>query len=236
MLKRTLQLLRDPGWFADRLRDRVAPGDHEAIFSRVHRRRRWGDGESVSGPGSAEARAASFRGDLVAALQTLEVRVLLDAPCGDFNWTAPVADAVERYVGVDVVRPLVEANTVRHAAPGREFRHLDITRDPLPAADAILCRDGLVHFASGDIWAALGRFRATGARYLVTTSFPGRRANPEIRTGGWRPLNLEAAPFHFPRPLLAIDERCTHTGGIYRDKILAVWPMLTVPVPREEAP
>lgn len=51
-----------------------------------------------------------------------------------------------------------------------------------------------------------------------------------------RPLNLEAAPFALPGPLRAIDEHCTHTGGIYRDTILAVWPMSTVPVPQEEAP
>jgi len=44
-----------------------------------------------------------FLPDLVALLGTLETRVLVDAPRGDFNWAVPLADAVERYIGVDVV-------------------------------------------------------------------------------------------------------------------------------------
>jgi hypothetical protein len=36
-------------------------------------------------------------------------------------------------------------------------------------------------------------------------------------------LNLEAAPFCFPAPLALIDERCTHSEGIYRDKRLGLW-------------
>jgi hypothetical protein len=34
---------------------------------------------------------------------------------------------------------------------------------------------------------------------------------------------MQAAPFNFPAPLALIDEKCTHTGGVYRDKRLGLW-------------
>ena len=80
-----------------------------------------------------------------------------------------------------------------------------------------------MHFSVQDVWTTLDNFRRSGSRYLLTTTFVERDTNTNIRTGSWQPLNLQAAPFHFPSPLALIDERCTHTGGIYRDKRLALW-------------
>ena len=165
----------------------------------------------------------------MAALRELEVRILLDVACGDFNWTRPVADAVDRYIGVDVVPALIEANRARHFGPGREFLELDVTRHALPAADAVLCRDCLVHFSFADAAAALASIRRSGARYLIATTFVDRQRNAEARTGWWRTLNLEAAPFHFPPPLRTIDERCTGAGGRFRDKRLGIWSVASLP-------
>ena len=207
----------------------VRPRDHGAIFTRIYHQNAWGSGESVSGPGSTRLRAAVFVDDLVAALRQLDVRSLLDAPCGDFNWAAPVADAVDLYVGADVVPELVAANQARHASPRRAFVRLDLTRDALPAADAVLCRDCLVHFSFADVWAALGNIQDSGARYLIATTFLDRTYNLDAPTGSWRTLNLQAPPFAFGAPLLVIDEQCTGWNGQYRDKRLAVWPVASLP-------
>jgi hypothetical protein len=212
------------------VRDRIVrPRDHGVIFSRIHRENAWGDAESASGGGSTRARASAFLDDLVATLHDLDIRVLLDAACGDFNWTGPVADAVERYIGVDVVPALVAANQARHGGPGREFLLRDLTRDALPAADAVLCRDCLVHFSFADARAALANLQRSGARYLIATTFVDRDRNVEARTGWWRTLNLEAPPFDFPPPLRAIDERCLGGDGRFRDKRLGVWEMASLP-------
>ena len=219
LIRRALRRLRD---------EIVPPRDHAAIFGRIYRENAWGDGESVSGPGSRRDRAAAFVGDLVAALRHLEVRTLLDAACGDFNWAAPLADAVDQYIGADVVPDLVAANQARHASPRRAFVRLDITRDALPAADAVLCRDCLVHFSLADVWAALGNIRDSGARYLIATTFSDRTCNDDAHTGWWRTLNMEAPPFAFPAPLLSVDERCTGWDGRYRDKRLGIWPVASL--------
>jgi len=65
------------------------------IFLAIYQANLWGSQESRSGPGSTLARAADFLPDLVALLRTLNTRVLLDAPCGDFTWAPGVASVVE---------------------------------------------------------------------------------------------------------------------------------------------
>ena len=199
------------------------------IFATIHSTKGWGDCESSSGPGSTRARAASFLPDLLDVLGSLSVSTLLDAPCGDFNWAEPVADAVERYIGVDVVPELIRANRRRWSSRRRRFVCRDMTRQRLPTADVVLCRDGLVHLSVADIRLALRNFQRTGARYLIATTFVGDRDNGDILTGDWRPLNMQRAPFVFPDPLAVVDERCHHTGGIYADKRLALWRLDTLP-------
>lgn len=202
---------RMPRWF------------HRRVFTNIFRRNAWGSEESVSGPGSTRARGDSFSADIVELLRTLDARTLLDAPCGDFNWMDRVADRVESYVGVDIVDALIARNTQRHANERRMFLCRDFTRDPLPRADVILCRDALVHFSFADIRAALDNFRRSGARYLLTTTFIAQERNDDIWTGGFRTLNLERAPLRFPPPLALIDERRPLLNGSDSGKRLALW-------------
>lgn len=202
------------------------------VFTAIHAARSWGDCESASGPGSTRDRAAAFLPDLLDLVRSLPVRTLLDAPCGDFNWAAPLADAVDHYIGVDVVPALIAANR-RHACGRRRFLCLDLVGQRLPAADLVFCRDALVHFSQADIAEALASFRRTGATYLLTTTFVGERDNRDIATGDWRPLNLQRPPFSFPAPLALVDERCHHTGGIYADKRLGLWRLQDLPSPGE---
>ena len=60
--------------------------------------------------------------------------------------------------------------------------------------------------------------------WLLTNTFVSRSVNPDIETGGWRPLNLQAPPFDRAASYV-IDERCEHSGGIWSDKRLALWPL-----------
>ena len=73
--------------------------------------------------------------------------------------------------------------------------------DRLPAADLVLCRDCLPHFSLRDARRALENIVASGSTFLLTTTFTDRQANQDIRTGDFRALNLERAPFALPSPL-----------------------------------
>ncbi len=202
----------------------------ETIFSAIHKANRWRSKSSRSGPGSDLTQTAVIRDVLPILLAELGCKSVLDAPCGDLFWMSRVALPIEHYIGVDVVASLIEENQTRYGDHVRSFLKRDILNDPLPKTDLILCRDCLVHFPNVDVWQALRNLRASGAEYLLTTTFPKRDRNVDIVMGHWRPINLEAAPFCLPSPLRMINERCTQRRGQYADKSLGLWRLAEMPV------
>lgn len=206
------------------------PSTIESVFQRIHHGREWGNGESSSGPGSSVVRASAFAQDLVEVLNWLGANSLLDAGCGDFNWMKALDHGLKTYIGVDVVPELINRNQQVFANAARDFLKLDITRDPLPKVDVILCRDSLVHFSFRDIFAALGNFQRSGSTHLIATTFTRWPANLDIETGEWRALNLQISPFNFPKPLRVVDEKCDYANGIFADKCLALWVLKDLPL------
>ena len=106
-----------------------------------------------------------------------------------------------------MVPAVVEAAAAAHGGPTREYRVGDLIRDPLPQADLVLCRDCLVHLPLAEGMEALANIRRSGATWLLATTFPTREANPDIRMGRWRPLNLCRPPFSLPEPDQLVSER-----------------------------
>jgi hypothetical protein len=190
-------------------------------FQRIHDTNLWGAAESVSGLGSEIDATATLRAELPALLRRLGVSTLLDAPCGDGGWIA-TADLGVRVTGVDVVLELIAKLRARgELANG--YSLADITCDPLPHADAILCRDCLVHFCFANIARAVENFRRSGATWLITTTFPEWQTNLDCEDGDWRALNFELAPFNWGFPAELLNENCMEAGGGWRDKSLGVW-------------
>lgn len=205
--------------------------DLAARFERILHTNLWGAATSVSGLGSEDPATAAIREALPPLLRRLGVRTLLDAPCGDAGWIGRCALGVD-YVGVDIVPSLIATNN-RRAGQGElagRFVMADITADQLPRADLILCRDCLVHLSFQNIHRAIGRFRASGARFLLATTFPDWRDNHDCEDGDWRALNLTRAPFDWPAPLEMINERCDEGGGGWQDKSLGLWRLADLPI------
>lgn len=187
----------------------AAVSDTEKAFNNLP----WGSGETVSGPGSTLEATAVIREAIPKLFAELGTDSVLDIPCGDCNWF-PETNC---YIGADIVRELVESNKAKQ--PHRIFRHLDIIADDLPSCDVVFTRDCLVHLPYHDIGEALKNIVRSGAKWLVTTHFPGR-TNHDIPLGSWRPLDLTAAPFYLPEPMQIINEGMS---GDYSDKSLGVW-------------
>ena len=175
------------------------------------------------GSGSDLTQTAVIREEIPRVIEELDIKILLDCPCGDLNWMQHVDLKVEKYIGVDIVKEMIDLNRQKFKKTGYSFYELDMTKDVLPKADMILCRDCLVHFSFRDAAAALNRFRESGTRYILTTTFPKRVKNSDTMTGVWRPLNLQLAPFSFPDPIKMIDENCSQAEGLYKDKSLGLW-------------
>ena len=107
---------------------------------------------------------------------------------------------LEQYIGGDIVNEIIEANHAKYGSHKRRFIPMDLCTDTLPAADLILCRDGLVHLSNEDVLAALKTISRIEGGYFLTTHFIDHRENRNIATGQWRPINLTAAPFNLAPP------------------------------------
>ena len=199
-------------------------------FERIHETNLWGADTSVSGVGSELAATAAIRERLPALLKEHGVRSILDAPCGDHRWMASVALDLDLYVGMDIVPSIVEGLQQRYRADvRRRFVLGDLTRDALPRCDLIFSRDCLVHFSFATLARALRNLKASGAVWLLTTTFPDLERNDDIEDADWRPLNFEISPLNWPAPVEIINERCTEAGGAYADKSLALWRLSDLP-------
>lgn len=198
------------------------------VFVKIYDDNKWQGSQSGSGPGSSLAVTAPIREALPSLLRSRDVSVLLDAPCGDFQWMQAVDLPVTHYIGVDVVPKVIESNQQRFAERG-EFLVGDITVDPLPQADLVLCRDCLVHLTAVQAFAAVRNMKASGASYLLATTFFALERNGPGSTGGWRPINLRIEPFCFPPPLELIRERHFDPERAYSDKSLGLWRLNELP-------
>lgn len=197
---------------------RLLNRDHaRKVFTQIYHTNYWGDPESVSGSGSSRACTVEIRKELPGLLKHLGIETLVDAPCGDFGWMREIIDQIPFYKGVDIVPEIIAQNKELFEGERVEFTVADITCDPLPRGDAILCRDCMIHLPTLLIRSALRNFRNSGYKYVFLTHDEWVTDYREILTGGWRPLNWHNGPFHFPEPVSRIIENAE------QQRHLAVW-------------
>lgn len=178
--------------------------------------------ETVNGPGSRLQSTVAEREWLPTIFRDYEIRSMIDAPCGDWNWMQHVDLAGVEYLGLDVERTQVRENIRRFGArPGVRFEQANLLKNSLwlPTADLIFCRDFLQHLPNDYIRRLLGKFIASGSRYLITNNYVGASNDAACPTEGhtnavgsssalpgyyYRPVNIEAAPFGLTGRLDAI--------------------------------
>lgn len=192
----------------------------EEVFTNIYRENGWKDSESVSGRGSTLKNTEVARAALKNIIGMYEIKSMLDIPCGDMNWMKEVMfpDGF-KYIGADVVPALIEKNRDKY---GLDFRVMDITKDALPDVDLIFVRDLLGHFSNRNVKKALINIQLSGAKYFMATTFPDHHEFGDIKTGQWRPINLQEF-FGLPDPIMVINEQYLDHGGKFADKSLGLW-------------
>jgi SAM-dependent methyltransferase len=185
----------------------------------------WKQDESKSGGGSTLAATSQLRTQLPDIIDKFAIKSMLDVPCGDYNWMKTVPKNFD-YIGGDIVAELIENNKKRYTSERVKFQILDITKDELPEADLIFCRECLQHLSNENVKKALNNFKRSGAKYLLVTSYPKTWRNWDIYDGDCRSLNLRKAPFYLPRPIHVIKENVRpHEVG---DKTMCLYQLDTI--------
>lgn len=166
----------------------------------------WGSFETKSGPGSEISSTKELVNQLNTLIVQLKIQSINDIPCGDFNWMRNVDIKNIKYFGGDIIPELIQNNIVSNQNENIKFENFDLLNDNIPYADLVICKDCLVHFSFSEINKSIQNFIASRSKYILMTNFPSLKNNTDIKTGDWRPLNFELAPFSFPKPEIIIYE------------------------------
>ena len=185
----------------------------EEVFTDIYTHNRWGgaDGTFYSGLGSHENDVVS---PYVTGIEQELGRMgadsltVVDLGCGDFSIGQVLSSRCGRYIGVDVVKPLIEYNRAKFATDRVSFVHANIVTDPLPAGDMCLLRQVFQHLSNDQILAVLPKLTQYPSCF-ITEHHPSAsrllRPNMDkphgggIRVGQRSGVFLDQPPFNIPR-------------------------------------
>jgi hypothetical protein len=142
------------------------------------------------------------------------IQTIVDLGCGDFRVGSRLQIDGVRYIGVDVVRPLIEHHQARFGTPLCDFVCADATQEALPAGDLLLIRQVLQHLANEQIASILQRARAFPF-VLVTEHHPApgrlRMVNrdkthgPNVRVAKGSGVYIDKPPFSLPQASVMLE-------------------------------
>ncbi len=190
----------------------------EQVFTEIYAQKQWGlsSEQFESGAGSADDRITTAY--LAAVQQWLrrigsEKMTIVDLGCGDFRVGRQLVDSCARYVGVDIVKPLIEHHARTFASPRVQFLHENILEDNLPEGDVCFLRQVLQHLSNDQIATVLHRIQkyrwAVITEHHPSSSF-FRASNldkphgADIRLFQGSGVFLDDPPFNVPRTQLQL--------------------------------
>jgi SAM-dependent methyltransferase len=176
-------------------------------FERIYANNEWGCG---SGEGSLPIHTEGYISLIQHFIQEREIRSVVDLGCGDWQFSKFIDWGKAHYCGYDIVRTVVENNQATYASKQVEFRLFSGDFNDLPNADLLIVKDVLQHWSNQ----AIAEFLPVLKRYpysLVTNCVNPRRRtfSTDIDDGGFRYLDLQAAPFNLEATeLLSFRDYC----------------------------
>ncbi|MBK8555581.1 MAG: hypothetical protein IPL65_07330 [Lewinellaceae bacterium] len=75
----------------------------KAVFEKIYRSKHWGEGESISGPGSSLMATQGIVAGLQKFVADYHIASMVDVPCGDFHWMRQLNFSNLKYLGCDIV-------------------------------------------------------------------------------------------------------------------------------------
>lgn len=195
----------------------------EKVFTEKFIKNSWKGSESKSGPGSS----ISVNKKLISLLQDFfykkSIKRILDCGCGDFNWMKEFDFIeIESYLGVDIVEKIISENINRFENEKIKFKKMNIVSDTINEKyDAVLCKDVLFHLSFDDAICSIDNIKNSQSELLISTTFIGFE-NEDIKTGNWRPINLETYPFNLGQPIILWENIEDKITG-YTNKSIGIW-------------
>lgn len=170
-------------------------------FTEIYREKTWDTsraGTGTSGSGSTLQTSREYRAFLEGFIAEHGVRSVVDAGCGDWEFSQAVDWKGATYLGIDISPEVVDGVKQRFEKDGVRFQVGDVTED-IPAGDLLVCKDVLQHL-SNDLVRKFIKNNLRRGKYqwaIITNDrqWPGFFNNRDISSGRRRGLDLRAPPF-----------------------------------------
>lgn len=210
----------------DKPSDPRAPGggsQTKQAFDDIYRGATWGTndaGAGNSGTGSTMKSTAAYRVVLQQFLADHGIRSVVDAGCGDWEFSQLIDWGGIDYKGFDIVDAVIEQNKHRFTAPNVHFFVGNIVEDELPAADLLISKHVLQHLPERDVkkfLLQLPKFKHALLTNGVDTSTLSSNNATDIKPGEYRTLDITKPPFGIPGAKLL-----TYWDGLHMHQVVHV--------------
>jgi SAM-dependent methyltransferase len=166
-------------------------------FNRIYAEGTWGKdvaGKGTSGSGSTLEITREYRAYVEEFIRTHNVKSVVDAGCGDWTFSSAINWGQASYLGVDIASDVIAAVRSKHEKSNIRFRVGNIT-DELPDAELLISKDVLQHLSNNLVHKFIrNNLRKGKYKWVILTNDRGNR-NYDIESGGYRAIDLAAAPF-----------------------------------------
>ena len=166
-------------------------------FNEIYDKGAWAkgaDGKGTSGVGSTLEITREYRAYLEAFIKSHEIKSIVDAGSGDWEFSSAVDWNHAHYLGVDISNTVVGAVKRKYESDLVKFQVGDVT-ESLPRADLLICKDVLQHLSFAQVRKFIKNNLKKGKyKWAIITNDRGAE-NRDIKAGDFRPINLSAPPF-----------------------------------------
>lgn len=179
------------------------PAAASSVFDAIYKDATWGknaEGEGTSGSGSTLESTALYRAFLQGFLKEHHVTSVVDAGCGDWEFSKAIDWSGIDYKGYDIVPAVIAKDKARYEKPNVHFFVANIVTDELPPADLLVSKHVLQHLPNADVAKFLTQLPKYKHVLLVNsvqrTTLSGD--NKDIAVGQFRSLDPTKPPFDLP--------------------------------------
>ncbi len=171
-----------------------------AAFTDIYEKRKWGTNggdAGTSGFGSTLAATVLYRTYLEHFMAELGVHSVVDAGCGDWEFSQAIDWKGIDYKGYDIVASVIESDRAKFEKPNIHFFVANIVDADLPPADLLIVKHVLQHLPTASVQKFLGQLPKYKHVLLVDSvnrsTLSGK--NTDIDAGEFRELDVTRAPF-----------------------------------------
>jgi len=166
----------------------------ENVFTEIYDKHVWGNG---SGHGSSFSYNIKYITMLSKLFKELNIKSITDIGCGYWEFSQYVNFDGINYLGLDVVKSVIDRNNVNFKRENINFKLLNVIESShdIEMCDLIIIKDVLQHFPNQTVVDVINNVKDK-CKYLLVVNCSFQSNENDIVIGSWRPLSYQMYPLN----------------------------------------